>query len=535
MQKFKIRKILILIGILSLFSVTGVSAQEKEVIVERELDNLENSQDYLINKTDSSVDTKETQPRIDIFINGIAQEETTDVTQTAETKITIISSDQPIIVEKIDFQNTEIREALETIVQKSGLIMIKDPDISGEITLQLENVDVWDILKIVLEKNKLAYAYENGIIRILTAKRFKEENGYDFGGNTEARVLNIQYADIDKILKKINALKSEGGKIIVHKDTKTLVLIDSPRVLDKMMRILNDLDSPLATEVFYLRYALAKDVKKIITPQLTEDIGKIEYDSISNKVVITDTYKRILEMTKLIKGIDTRQDILIEARMYQLQLSEEHRSGVDWEAIVSDYQGWDLPKKEKSSTGTKLSIGTVTGEDYDILIEALETVGELNKVAEIQLQAVVNKKSRVSFNTLSVDSKRSRRNIIKNTEQQGYEIDMPFVPVLKGEGVILIKLSLKLLWIKQYLGTGRMEEELLFSSDKNISIEVKDDEVIVIGGLVQENEVRTTSKFPLLGDIPLVGFVFRKQNKFIEATEFVVFITPKSVAVQQKQ
>jgi general secretion pathway protein D len=60
-----------------------------------------------------------------------------------------------------------------------------------------------------------------------------------------------------------------------------------------------------------------------------------------------------------------------------------------------------------------------------------------------------------------------------------------------------------------------------------MAVNMGDNDVFVIGSLLREKEVKHISEFPLLGDLPLFGFVFRHQNRLIERTEYAIFIVPQ--------
>ena len=90
--------------------------------------------------------------------------------------------------------------------------------------------------------------------------------------------------------------------------------------------------------------------------------------------------KRIEELDKPAK------EVLLDVKILQIILNDENRQGVDWEAIVSDYQSFPFTGFEGKGAGI-LSVGTVSEEDYVVLLDALDTVGMLNTVSNLKMTA----------------------------------------------------------------------------------------------------------------------------------------------------
>lgn len=226
------------------------------------------------------------------------------------------------------------------------------------------------------------------------------------------------------------------------------------------------------------------------------------------------------EREGVIKEPEKRIEVLIDARLIKIRLNEEHKQGVDWEAIVSNYQRLDLVKSQKGEEvqgrDTRLSLGTVTNEDYIVLLEALEVVGQIRDLVNPKITVAINREAKIVWDA--------------HMPKSGFEIQLGISPSLEENGFLSINLDLKLRWLTddQLMAQERMEDTVYFSSS-GIAVKVKSDETIVIGGLMQETEIKRTSKLPLLGDLPLVGFAFRRQNKLIETTEYIIFLTPKII------
>ena len=177
----------------------------------------------------------------------------------------------------------------------------------------------------------------------MTAKDFELKYGYKFGDDMQTRIIKLKYTNVLDMVTILNQMKSLTGKVIFDHKSNTLMLIDSPNKLAEMENLIKQIDVPIETEVFDLSYASAKEISEKLAETLTLNIGRIKFDERSNRLVITDTATKIREIEKIIKAFDVKeQEVLIEAKIIQIVLSDEHKMGVDWEAIVSDYHTLDF-------------------------------------------------------------------------------------------------------------------------------------------------------------------------------------------------
>jgi len=193
--------------------------------------------------------------------------------------------------------------------------------------------------------------------------------------------------------------------------------------------------------------------------------------------------------------VTTPAQVILEPHMVQIILNDEHRDGVDWEAIVSDFHALSL-KDENSINDikNKLSAGSVSNEDYAVLLEALDAVGRITQTEQEPLTLIEDSKVSLEFQTEEAKNK--------------VFIDVNLTLTSKEEKQLGISAS--------FLGkTG------------TTTIDLKENSTIVLGSIFYEHEVTRTHKFPLLGDLPIVGLVFRKKGKLMQKVETIIFLTPK--------
>jgi len=211
------------------------------------------------------------------------------------------------------------------------------------------------------------------------------------------------------------------------------------------------------------------------------------------------------------------EEITLEANIVQIILNDEHRGGVDWGAIVSDFHTASLKNENDPSWNDKkyrLSFGMVSQEDYAVLLDALDTVGQMSQYPQAPGKAVPGISAGINF------------------EKQNIRVGLLFSRSKSGD--LSLRINPRISLAATEIWEGRK-----IPSSVNLSAETKmgitNNSTIVIGGLMKEEEITRTHKFPLLGDIPIVGLVFRSQGRLMQKTETVIFLTVVTNALEAPQ
>jgi len=209
-------------------------------------------------------------------------------------------------------------------------------------------------------------------------------------------------------------------------------------------------------------------------------------------------------------------EVTLEVNAVQIILNDEHRSGVDWGAIVSDFHTAALKKEDDTAWDDKkyrLSFGTVSQDDYAVLLDALDTVGRMSQFPQPPIKAVIGTPASISL------------------DKQNILVDVLFKRLKSGEISLRLGPHVALL-ARELRGGYRVPVSVLLKTQTDIT--VMNNTTVVIGGLMKEEELTRTRKFPLLGDIrllgdiPFVGLVFRNQGRLMQKTETIIFLTVRT-------
>ncbi|MBF0571799.1 MAG: hypothetical protein HQL12_07975 [Candidatus Omnitrophica bacterium] len=208
-----------------------------------------------------------------------------------------------------------------------------------------------------------------------------------------------------------------------------------------------------------------------------------------------------------------QDEITLEANVVQIILNDEHRGGVDWAAIVSDFHTVPLKKENDPAWNDKkyrLSFGAVSQDDYQVLLDALDTVGQMSQFPQSPIKASLSTPASINF------------------DKQNIHVDFLLSRFKSGDLSLRIDPHIAVAAMEIWNGQ-KVSASVLLNAQTNMLI--ANNTTIVIGGLMKEEEITRTHKFPLLGDIPIVGLVFRNQGRLMQKTETVIFLTVRANAV----
>ncbi|MDD3374455.1 MAG: secretin N-terminal domain-containing protein [Candidatus Omnitrophica bacterium] len=449
---------------------------------------------------------------------------------------------ESVMLDALELKDMDIVDVLKLISKKSGLNIVAGKNVRGKVTIYLKDVNVRDALQIILDSNDLAYVEEDGIVKVLTAQDFQQIYGYKFGQETETKLIQLEYVKAEEIVPVLTQMKSQIGLVTFDSKSNTLIITDRPEKISLMREVIQRADIPLSTRVFSLRYSKADEVAGKIQNLLTKNVGKLEFDERSNKIFVTETKEKIDEIISMIKAFDEKHpEVLIEAKILQITLSNDYKMGIDWEAVVSDFHTLDFKSTFSSLTsadkGGRLSIGTIANDDYSVLIEALETIGKTNILSSPRIAVINNEEAKilvgasepyVTSETVTTASGPTTTSETVNFIEVGVKLFV--TPTIHGDGYVTMKIKPEVSSLTGYVTTSTNNKiPTVETSEAETTVMVKDGVTIIIGGLIKEQDIRTVNKVPLLGDIPFLGPIFRNESKEIEKTEIVIFLTPRII------
>ncbi len=419
----------------------------------------------------------------------------------------------------------EIRDVLERISSQSGLnIVVDQEEITARVTIFLENINVFDALRIILDTNQLAYAKEDTIVHVMTAATFASRYGLTFNQKLQARIIPLTHAQPQVVGALLDKMKSVNGKVIYSEWIQSFILLEAPETLQSMEELIQRLDIAVTSKTFTLRYLKGREMAQRIQGFLTENVGRSELGDQEDQIILVDTTSRIAEIAQRIEELDQpATEIVHEVKILQVILTDEYRKGVDWEAIVSDYQSIKFPGFEAGEAGI-CSVGTVNEEDYVVLLDALEVVGTINTISNLAVTATDHDPIEiiVRLSDLLTDFERTE---MRNGAVAEKDVIYRVASRAQGEYGIILDIQPQ---VVEHLSVANLVSGETVEK-RTVTLKIENGTTVVIGGLFKEMTQEATRKIPLLGDLPFLGFAFRMHGQRSSETEIIVFLTPKVI------
>jgi len=456
----------------------------------------------------------------------------------------------------LDLKGVDIIDVLKMLSTRSNLNIVAGRNVRGKVTLFLKDVDVWDAFEIILAANDLAYEKDDNIINVMTERDYEQLYGERCYDKKETRIYKLEYAKASEASKALNQAKSKIGKVIVDEGSNTIVVIDSLKAIAEMEGMIKEIDMPTEMKVFSLNYAKSEDVKTKISEILTKGVGTIQEDKRTNKIVVTDLVKRMPEIAKVIAEMDEKhKEVLIEAKIVQVELKDEFQYGIDWKAAFKEMgeQGirfdfdnlGNIVSGTATTGGVGVTLASVASRNIEGVLGALKAIGKTNVISAPRLTVLNNEEAKVLVGTNQpyVESTTTGTDPVTTSNTVKYidlGISLAVTPTINNDGYVTMKIKPEISSSTDSIETAHAATEtgntipIVSTSKTETTVMVKDGHTIIMAGLIEDRDQFQEEKVPILGDMPLIGNLFKKTTKgsvsaetgLPEKRELVIFLTP---------
>ena len=338
---------------------------------------------------------------------------------------------------------------------------------------------------------------------------------------------------------------SRKGHIQINQKAGKVILTDIPKNVELAAKIIEECDSRAATvtEVFELNYAKVEDIEAKLAKEVTKNIGSIIGDKTTNKIIITDLPSNMEKLSKIIRATDARtREVLIEARIVQITLSDEYKMGVNWDYLFSknknaEFVGkFELASKNSSSAGMTLSLGKLAVDKYTGFLQALNTIGKTNLLQSPRITVINNVKARihvgetVPYVTTTITQGSSTTETAESVTNVDVGVTLSVTPTINEHGFITMKIKPEVSSVSGEVQAKQGTIPIISKSETETTVMVKDGVTIVIAGLIKDQLTDVNSGIPFFRKIPIFGYLFGKIDKEIIKQEIVIFLTPYIVS-----
>nr|WP_238589478.1 type IV pilus secretin PilQ [Legionella cincinnatiensis] len=408
----------------------------------------------------------------------------------------------------LNFQNISIRSVLQLLADFTGINIVASDRVQGNITLRLNNIP-WDqALDIILKTQGLAKHQNGNVMVIDTQKSFND---------MEEQQLKSQH--------KIQRLE------------------------------------PVRSELIQINYAKAADLAILIKDRqnsLLSDKGRVSIDTRTNTIWLQDNGSRVDEIRKLIKQLDVPvKQVLIEARIVEVTKDFAQDLGIRWGVSKPQHLSGTLAGANQLAQGaapanvtpftdrlnldliaaplTKANPITVgialaqLGDNIllDLELSALESEGLAELISSPRL-ITANQQPALIDSGQEIPYQQSTSSGATAVSFKKAVLSLKVIPQITPDNKILMDLKINqdiALPNQTYNGVPAIA-----TKEIQTNVLVSNGKTIVLGGIYQQDKSKTITRVPFLGQLPVVGNLFKNTQIGIKNDELLIFITPKIIA-----
>ena len=399
-------------------------------------------------------------------------------------------------------------------------------------------------------------------------------------------VIPLDFADATKLVNLLNTVfkpqvtKGKGVQqhiitMVADERTNTIVLlaseIDTQRI--KKLIAMVDKETPRGKgkiNVYYCKNATAEELAKVLQEVPTQEAGgaaqgkkaapvvagkvRISADKATNSLIIMADKEDYMVLEDVIKRLDIpRSMVYIEALLMEVDMSTSLNIGIDWTAFGSATLGGKetlvgggfsggFPQPSDLLQGgltlgmltEPLTIAGVTVSNITAIVNAVKTNDDFRILSTPQVLTTDNEEARITVGENRPFQTRSTTDVSGGTfesfEYRDVGKTLKITPHVTEDRLVRMTINLEVTSINQ-AATLTTSSTLPVTLKRTVdtTVIVKDQQTIVIGGLIDDSTTANENKVPALGDVPLLGWLFRNKSKDNVKTNLYIFITPRVI------
>jgi len=418
-------------------------------------------------------------------------------------------------------------------------------------------------------------------------------NRIDIADNSTTRIIRLQNAWIEDVVSLLEQLAPEqmgkGAKgpnrvmIVASERTNSLIIKGEPETLDKVARLVGELDVPAnrggTIQVVRLAHSdavqLAEILKNLISDKSPKDSASqaiatsIQADESLNALVIRADPATMAELKEIIARLDIRRlQVLIEAAI--VEVTSDFTRTLGTELAIGDVSGSALPVGVTAPSGTLASVlanlaagdgqlssvpdlGSTpllaaakrsSGVNFGVIVRALSANSDVNLLSTPSITTMDNEQAKivvgqnVPFRTGSTTSgSNGASNPFTTIQREDVGLTLEVTPHVHDGALVRLEIHQEVSEVDKTslasIGSDGSADLITNKRTIDTTVLADDREVIILGGLIRDKITDVSSGVPLLKDIPILGRLFKSSNKIREKQNLLVFLRPTVLATKE--
>jgi general secretion pathway protein D len=414
------------------------------------------------------------------------------------------------------------------------------------------------------------------------------QDGDTRGEGFVTKLIRMNFVNPNEIVRTITPLVTKDGSLIAYPATNSIIVTDAVSNIRKIESLLRAMDVAAPEgkgkiNVYYLRNASAEDIAKLMQALVSrlpvppaggaaapagpstilEGAVTITSDKATNSLIIVGSPGDFEIVKDVIQKLDIRRrQVYVEAAIIEMSLAKQRELGFEFQVPVKSSSLADNATSVGAVGGTNfgnigpaivggpaalaatngLAVGAVKGTftfkgqqflSIGALLHALQTDSDVNVLSTPNILTMDNQKAEimvgqnVPFVTGQAQTAATAGQIFTQINRQDVGITLKLTPQITSDDNVRLEVYQEISDVIQTSGLNANQVGPTTSKrSASTTVVVKDSQTMVIGGLIRDNVTSATSKVPFLGDIPILGWLFKSKTTRVEKTNLMIFITP---------
>ncbi|EMT3243612.1 type IV pilus secretin PilQ [Neisseria gonorrhoeae] len=411
----------------------------------------------------------------------------------------------------LDFQDVEIRTILQILAKESGMNIVASDSVNGKMTLSLKDVP-WDqALDLVMQARNLDMRQQGNIVNIaprdellakdkafLQAEKDIADLGALYSQNFQLKYKNVE--EFRSILRLDNAdttgnrntLVSGRGSVLIDPATNTLIVTDTRSVIEKFRKLIDELDVPAQQVMIEARIVEAAD-------GFSRDLG-VKF------------------------GATDRKKLKNETSAFGWGVNSGFGGDGKWEAQTKI----NLPVAAAANSISL--VRAISSGALNLELSASESLSKTKTLANPRVLTQNRKEAKIEsgYEIPFTVTTASGGGNSTNTELKKAVLGLTVTPNITPDGQIIMTVKINKDSPAQ-CASGSNTILCISTKSLNTQAMVENGGTLIVGGIYEENNGNTLTKVPLLGDIPVIGNLFKTRGKKTDRRELLIFITPRII------
>ncbi|ENW2656944.1 type IV pilus secretin PilQ [Neisseria gonorrhoeae] len=411
----------------------------------------------------------------------------------------------------LDFQDVEIRTILQILAKESGMNIVASDSVNGKMTLSLKDVP-WDqALDLVMQARNLDMRQQGNIVNIaprdellakdkafLQAEKDIADLGALYSQNFQLKYKNVE--EFRSILRLDNAdttgnrntLVSGRGSVLIDPATNTLIVTDTRSVIEKFRKLIDELDVPAQQVMIEARIVEAAD-------GFSRDLG-VKF------------------------GATGRKKLKNETSAFGWGVNSGFGGGDKWKAQTKI----NLPVAAAANSISL--VRAISSGALNLELSASESLSKTKTLANPRVLTQNRKEAKIEsgYEIPFTVTTASGGGNSTNTELKKAVLGLTVTPNITPDGQIIMTVKINKDSPAQ-CASGSNTILCISTKSLNTQAMVENGGTLIVGGIYEENNGNTLTKVPLLGDIPVIGNLFKTRGKKTDRRELLIFITPRII------